>query len=656
MSPDYSGITPEMAKQELARRQQQAAPAPDYSGITPEMARAELARRQNVPRETEEKPQTLLEEAKKEFGDVGRNATSFVKGAGQGILNSAINASNFLNRKDTKGFDFAPQDAYGKGGEIAGDIASFAVPYTAGAKGISSAANYMPKIANAFNQMKGMLPEVAQKVAPALGRATGGGAVSGLISPEGKRTENALLGAGLGLGGEAAIGGYQAGKGAINKILQGKRSPAEAKVMAEQVGDLPVPYGDIVQSPALQAINRGIEKIPFSGVGGAKEKVLNAAEKQSEKLLSSMRGTQEESAISKNIADKIKENRISHRKDSEKLYTETSDLAEKNGVKLNDLTEVRSIAEKYLNEVKAGGSPLSEKIASHLESLASPKLESDIVKGTTQKPLSFKEAHQLKKDLGKLSRSYEKSDPYAAKMYGDLSQAVKKDMVVGAELSGDKEVVSKLSQADKHFIENRLPYESRDVKNLVKNKKNLENLPNTLLQDTDHAKKILSDLPLDVRKSVAYKKFKSSIKENAEGVYESEPQKLFNAFNNLSPLQKNNLFTKAEQEEFRKLGTLAKLSKGKTGSGSGLGAGAIGLDVLAAISHSPKAAAALLGLEGVTAAGARGINKLLTSPRIRNSLLQRSGEPTRLNPKIANTLRQGAMGAAVGANNSLSEQ
>lgn len=606
----------------------------------------------NVPRET--KPQRVLPEAKQEFSNVGKNIGSFAKGAGQGVLNSAINASNFLNRKDTKGFDFAPHDTYGKAGEIGGDVASFALPYSGITKGVSAATSYMPKIANAFNQMKSMLPGAIQKTLPTVGRAAASGASGGLISPEGKRVENALLTAGLGAGGEAVVGGYRLGQGIGNRLFKGNRSPEEAKAIAEQVGDLPVPYGDIVESPGLQALGRELEKVPFSGVGTAREKVANAADKQSEKLLSNMRGNQEEDTISRNIAEKIKENRSAHKSQSSKLYNEVGDIAKENNINLKELDNLKKSGSDYIKEFEKEGSPLSEKAVKHVKELIEDKIESNIITGSKIAGMSFNDAHKLKKSLGKLSRSYEKTDPFTAGVYRDLSHAVKSDMVKSAEKSGNKALGAKLSEADKHYMENVLPYQSRDVFNITKNKKNLENLPNTLLQDTDYAKKILSDLPMDVKKSVAYKKFKSAIKENAEGVYESQPQKLFNVFNNLSPIQKDNLFTKAEQDEFKKLGTLSKLSKGKNSSHSvGLGAGAVGLDVLVALAHSPKAAAALLGLQIGAAGGARVINKLLTNPRIRNSLLQRRAEPTSLNPKSRNSLLLPATGVAT--NNSLNK-
>jgi hypothetical protein len=84
-----------------------------------------------------------------------------------------------------------------------------------------------------------------------------------------------------------------------------------------------------------------------------------------------------------------------------------------------------------------------------------------------------------------------------------------------------------------------------------------------------------------------------------------------------------------------------------------LKAGALTADVTAALAHSPMLAAKLLAAQGAVSLGARGINKLLTSPRIRNSLLQRRGEPTRLNPKSKNALLLPATGVAV--NNSLNK-
>jgi hypothetical protein len=648
-------ITPEMAQAEIARRQS-AAPQ-NSGGITPEMARAEIARRQNAPRETK----GLLDEAKEEFSTVGKNAASFAKGAGQQFLNSAINASNLINNKKTSGFDFAPQNTAAEVGKVAGDIAGFALPYTAGAKGIQAGMQAMPHVANAFNKAHGLIRGGM--------KAAGAGAAAGLVAPEGERTQNALLGAGLGAAGEAVPAIYQGAKSAVKNALSGTRSPIEAQKIAEIAGDLPVSYGDIVKSPALQALNKGLSKIPFSGVKNNAQKIEQATEQKSADILKNLKGLVSEENIPAKIQSQIAKNSKLATKFKNNLWEDLMQSADDAGVKLYQTPELQKKAFQYFKQhgdaLKQGGSsPLTESELKDFtrifgrknQELAKNQMNGkfgDSIEG--YEPMNFRTAYNDVTNYGEKADKFgDFGDNYLAKIYGDFKGSLNKDIEKSILKSGNKDLLKKLEMSKNYHKENFLPYQSNEIKSIVNEKKNLENVHNTLLNSVNH--KVLSNLPQSLKKNVAFMKFKSAIKEDVGGGSITDSRKLFNAYQNLSKRQKNSIFNQKEQDEFHKLGVLSDLSKSSPkGNANELGELALIGDMVAGLAHSPALAAKMLALEGGAVLTARGINKLLISPRIRNSLLQGGSQTTRLSPRVKNALKVGAIGAGSTNSNRLNE-
>lgn len=523
---------------------------------------------------------------------------------------------------------------------------------------VSAAAENLPKAAKYLTNLAG----VAGK--NALFGAGAGAAQSAMEGDFKGAPQNALQGAGIGavLGPATNLVGD-----AVNalrpsnflKIFKGKTSPEEAKVAAEMAGDLPVGLGQILDSSKLNKIEKTLGVIPFSGAAAKADKIKDATGMQTEKLLSLMRGNQSEEEIAANLHKGIVDANKMHKAKAKELYDAFLNSAKENNVTILDTPETQKIAKQYLDEHLQNATPLDKKMVKTLQDLTKKRTqESALVDASGKKiskdePINIDEMHNRIKSLKKLARTIEKKDPYLSDIYNDLSGTMRKDLHNAAIASGSPDVTANLSVADKYYKENVVPYKQTDVKNLINEKSNQENIGNFLTQSKKHIDKIVSDLPDSLKKSAAYLKFKSAIKENPQGKYSSEPKKLFDAYNNLSVAQKDKLFSKSEQKEFQRLGKLAEFNKNsklkeKHGINASHALSALGLGVPAyeLLVHGDPEQAAKMGVYSLALGGlARGGLNALTSPGVRNALVNGGGNALR--GMMSGGIQGGLIGNAV---------
>lgn len=641
------GITPDMARMELARREKIA------NTITPEMARAELEHRgetvgghlRNIGKSLSDEVKTFVANPGKSLLAGANKIADFVNPAventlasgGDALGNSLINMANLIpgvnipqmQNGDTSRLSGMVGNALGTGLGFVGSAGAAG----SGVRGISAALKNIPEltetIANALSKVPGT-KKIANALTSTIGKATTGGAAFGASQHPKDRAYGAVEG-GIAAGlptaafqGLARYGGMASDvlPGIVKDIFKGKATAAEAKIANEMVGNLPVGIGQILDSPALQEVEKGVNRIPFSGGVARAEKVQQAAENQSDKLLSLMRGNQPEEEIARNLQTGIASNEKMHAMEATKRYDDFLNTAKEQGVKITQTPETQSVAQRLLKEHQENQTPLDVKVVKKLEDLSNPELMPDMVKGQVPKSKEIDELHNQIKSLKKSARLVESKDPYLANTYNELASAMRKDLHATAINSKNPDISAKLTDADKYYRENRVPYKQKEIQNIIVGKANLENIQNTLTQSKDHVEKVVSDLPDNLKKSAAYLKFKSAIKEEATGEYTSEPMKLFNAYNRLSPAQKDKLFSNAEQKEFHRLGILAKASKEKGRSSGYLRTAEAAAPLYELLLHgSPRNALIATGIGAGMGAGARGLGNALTNPSIRNAIV-----------------------------------
>src|SRR5258708_27166267 len=211
---------------------------------------------------------------------------------------------------------------------------------------------------------------------------------------------------------------------------------------------------------------------------------------------------------------------------------------------------------------------------------------------------------------------------------------MEEDIKHSVKNAGDEELSNKLSDAYKYYREEYSPYFDSKIGKIASDKANRELLHNSLLQDTASINKVIGDLPQSAKKGIAFLKFKNAIKqEPLSGEYQSNPEKLFNSYNSLSDVQKNKIFTKSEQEQFRKLGFLVQASKGNKsspimGAVASLATGGVPLPIIG-----------------------RSINSLLTNPKVRNKVVNAISSKRFANAPTNRLLTSGVVGTSLNSLN-----
>jgi hypothetical protein len=492
------------------------------------------------------------------------------------------------------------------------------------------------------------------------------GQVLGGMTEGATQEKDPLLGAALGtVGGATGYGtakgaaslpqGYQLAKNFLSKARPEVGTP-EAQFSA-QAGDLPIPYA------GEKLYNKVLSNIPFSGVEKNVEKVGEAAKDTADTILGTLKGPVAEEDVPASIIKANKQNRIAIKKTSNNKYEDLGRIAEEKGINVKETPYLSTVAAHYLRENKKRALNIDEDLKAHLKNLTKlhepeikKEIQGDLYSGlarekTTEIPkeLPFNELHKMKKSYLETSRRSERSSPIEAKIFGDLGAAAKKDMNLTAEKTKDPEFINRLNDADAHYATHVVPHNSSLGKRLNKGTQNINTLATSLLNGTDHATKLLSDLPVQARNQLGYLKLKNAIKETSSGKKQVDPAKLFNLYSSLDETQKQALFDPLTRTAFRQLGFLAQHSKSLGKNTGKVAALEIGTPILEALSMHPGLALKTGGVAALTTLGARGATKALTDPRLRNAYLAMQGQQNMsIDPSILAALRSAGMGGVMG--------
>ena len=563
----------------------------------------------------------------------GNPIADFLQSGGQALGNAGISAYNALNELNrVPQLNVSPLTGANTD-SIAGQLGGA----TGGAMGL-----LIPGLG--IERGLSIIPQVAKAINPISRSIIGSYGAGALTAPEGERIETGLKNALF----PGAIGAYGVGKAGANALLSrfGNATPEAAQTAAQMAGNLPVHLGDIVQSPTLQNIQKASEYVPLSSVGKTQDIVNEAAKEHSANILNNLKGNMEAEDIPHNIENEITINKINKKDLAAKKYDELADIADQSGEKLTDLPNVKAIAEKELKGHKTGFTPLPDKLASHLEEMINypdKGMLSGILGG--DKGLTYSKAVGKMKDYNEAARAAGKANPNVARIYGDLSDAIKKDIDKNAEESGNKQIGDKLRETTQFYKNEVAPYNSPFVQAIERGKSKPDTIHTNLLNGSDISTKILNDMSPEMQNAVVFQKMKNAVKQNpVTKEYESDPKALFNTYNKLTPLQKSNL-PPGLDNEFNKLGFLAGVTKNK---GAHAGEARVGLASAEATAtlmhalHNPLGALGTLGAGLGASLGARALNKLLTSPSVRNAIVNRQSSQI---PGISNVLLNEHMGA-----------
>ncbi len=579
--------------------------------------------------------QTSLDNfAQNPISAIGSAAYGLATGAGKAIGQDVFNAANLIPGVHLNPNVFtAPQGLASDIGGIAGHMAGFALP-----GGVATrAAESIPALAQTGNAI---IPTAERLAAQGLSGATYGVATS----PDGQRLQGGAWGLAGSMLPEAAVRGAIPTAGFVKNLITGtpNLSP-EAQALQSQVGNLPVPYA------AQTLYNKVLGNIPLSAVAKQQGQIADAAQQKANSIVDTLKGGQGEGDIAQNVANTIQVNHKAATENNAALYKSVADQADAAGVKISSAPNLSATATQYLNN---SDNPLEPKEQNILNKyLGTPDLSAiGMGGGLKGGPLSFNEAHNLQKQFSSQAQSYYGKDNYLGKMYSDLSDSLKNDMEGAAQASGNTDVYNNLLAAKQDFAQNVAPYRDNSMYPIVTGDKNLNTIHNALLQNTPQANKVVSDLPDDVKKQVAYLNFsRPAISENpANGDYTPNPQKLYNAYNKMDETQKNKLFTSDDRQQFNTLGTLAQYSKANSGHlKGGIGTLEAALPLIEGMHGGLAGLVHGAALVASASIPARLASSALTNPELRNAYLSSPSASQMLTPQLNNFLSKLGVGSAL---------
>ena len=439
------------------------------------------------------------EELKKIAGpqpEAGSNLGAFALGIPKGIFGVAEN----LGRWEAKGVDklfgshFAdntpsvqfsdhlekilkdhPKSAYA--GDLLGSVV--AVPGLGELGGASKLGRVAGKTAGALLG-SGKKSKAAVKLVDAIVKS---GATGALTSPLYNSQDNLLdtmktgaeLGAAFPLAGKAlgsTLGGSKRlGQKAFSSLVGGTNTPAEISKnieALETVGvDKKMPIGTVVDSPTMHGLTALTADIPGSRQA---RNMMEVGKKTRSFVKDTMKEIKPEkgTSLSDDSTSFINDLRKGRRKEREianKNFNRVDEVAKKAGVSF-DKKEIQDVGREVIKEIS--GTPLEDDkslkdiLSSVIENESSPIFGTRLKKQST-----FKEAFDLRKDLNQALSDTPFDDKQKIRHLTRLKNSVDSSLLSSSIKSGNPEITSLLKKANKHYRDNVVPLNQREISNFV---------------------------------------------------------------------------------------------------------------------------------------------------------------------------------------------
>lgn len=434
---------------------------------------------------------------------------------------------------------------------------------------------------------------------------------------------------------------YLANKGS-NDLL----TPAQVAVRSAQVGNAPVSFGSMVNSPTLNWMyNRVMGTIiPFSGVANQMRKTVDAFNNQGQNVTQQLLGNTAPEDVPSSIASEIKNNFQTNKTNASNMYEDAINTADSNNFNLVSTPNVNAYLQKEQQD---------NTIPEGLENIASSYLDGSAFKRNADNIVPLRQAQSMISSLGTQAASIAsnpKGDQNQARWLYGLQGALDSD--IEANLQGSP-ALGKYQQARAYFSNNVAPYKSPQIYPIAKGYvDNPQNLSNVLAKNqTPQIRTVVNQLSPESKNLTLYDLFDNASKKDEEGNQVTDAARLSNAYSSLSPNATNLLASPQIQNEFNKLATLKnvtqaaqlKINAPYTGGRTPeyLSAGA-GLGGMYALAHHPALLPLIPAAIGANRMGAR----FLESPGLRQAYINQS-VPRLTNPnsifgKGVNILKQGA--------------
>jgi hypothetical protein len=458
---------------------------------------------------------------------------------------------------------------------------------------------------------------------------------SGFLSNQGgigERLKSALSNAetGGGLGALFHGAGQVVNKARPSSWLRGTLPPEELAKNLEVAQGTNTGLGDIVGSPYLKkTLENRLPQIPLSGASQKAQQNAQLIAKHGEDLMQSLIEGHEPSDVGEHINTALKDKIGNLHKEKNANYRGVEKAAEEAGIKI-PLSKIKGKAREALE-----GSGVEELVA------ADPKMKSDLTHITENKgrdEISLKEANIARSLLReKSAKAYENGDKHESGIYKDLVSKLDEEINGALDKSGNEDVKGQFGEAQKFYKEHIAPFENEDLRKFVNKGKDTDLLISHFIKGGKEdrgnlAKKLVEALPEDKKSLPLYGHLSKAYEEDGR----LNPLKLRTLIKQLGTKQKEALFRDPKQrQEFENFARLAGLNTESFNTmfnphngqrvndlvGWGALSGILGSGF--AMGHLPGAAAAA----GLAVGGGRTAQKLLTSPKVREKLVNKMLKP-----------------------------
>jgi hypothetical protein len=366
------------------------------------------------------------------------------------------------------------------------------------------------------------------------------------------------------------------------------RTPEEAQRINQQVGNVPVNFGEIVDNPELtRALYSAGKMLPFSGVKDNPPILVRSAYDAANNLFNGLNPKEMTLPINgemKNISitpansnsvlnQVLQKNHGAQEKISQDLYQKALDFASQNKVKipLNNYVDALTKLKNQKTSVPIN-STLRATIKNALERFSSPldnipQTESKIIlspgstyQGTPNvkssnlyKQIPFATAHFEKSDLNDLARNFKSNND--TKNYAratKLTQALEKDIEENG-YNQNPELKKLYQTAQNNFEKNVTPYRKEPISSFIRDDKDATTLHKYLMNDKNAT--VLSHMSPQEKSLAVY----NYLVPRAN--LDISPAMTAGAFRQIPEAVKPNLLTPQQIEDFNRVNALHEVTK-----------------------------------------------------------------------------------------------
>jgi hypothetical protein len=369
-------------------------------------------------------------------------------------------------------------------------------------------------------------------------------------------------------------------------------NPEEAESVADLFkGDDVLNLPDLIRTPKLSSFYHGLLRwIPGSAVAKKEKDMISHMERSGASTMNDLLGKTGEKVepvdvvkVRKGIAGEVAEIGNNIKSESNKLYNDVFEGAEKSGFKFTpkksadlarDYTEKAERAGESLKDVMGAdfsntldsligvlkeevptmaGKPIED--VRTLEAIRRAQRKAGI---EPKKPtINLERFKEIRSEVG--SKYFRKRGTAEGRKWGELYNALNEDFESTAKETGNEKLVPLFKKANDYYREEYVPFfKNKKIEHIMRGKqiRGKTDFVEKTLSDSDN-EKVLNYLPEKTKNKLSYLMLNKGIKDNGDPVV----PRVVKAFNELSLYDKDNVLTSAARKKLEELSKKYNVAK-----------------------------------------------------------------------------------------------